>query len=698
MVLYLLNPDEDDVGYLLKDRMMQKGFRYLCKNSEGFELETANLKKNISMLADRALTLNTLNKVKISIGSRIDEYIQELNDLNAYIAKNINKIRLIDAELLLSELYFKSQIYFLYNEVFTYGAMDLVIRQQIANRGLNIEKALLELSNYKGTAVYVIYRTLADFPAPSTKKRFIELEKKNEKFCKAVNELRMRVFEYFEDMPTTSKLYDMIQASKIHAKSMPVKTTSLNMDGVLVQLYTFIVDTQRKLFISQNIYMAATKKIFKRFPRLSKLYGGRKPKGQLLTLYLNASKKVKNYRLAPPNVFYKGFIFNLDKHKRMRLSVLGNNVVEAVISKKVGSVPIIEALKTIQKLYDDRIIEKYESKKKKPKYYVFMLELALGCNLNCTICFNRSFKRQRIITPEEWYKIIYSIPKGSKIILFGGEPFFYPRINKVLDFIQSTNAKERRLWTVESFTNGVLTDKIVNSLKGRDKLKLIFSIDGLSDVHDTIRGKGAFSSAVETIKRLKAETPHEIEVRSVVTAKNYGYIKEFIDFFKALRVDKITFTDLHISGNAEKHLDYVLTANQRATATLQLGTINESVLNNYYSTEEIYPNSCGIGFNRIYIRSDGFVTGCSELDIYETDISNAKLNNKGIIENPRDIIPRFERNEFDSLSSDCAKCGLLYLCGGGCRARALKQTGNINSCDVIQKNDIVRILEKISGN
>ena len=117
-MLYLLNTRENDVNYLIKDKMMQRGFRYLYKNSDIFRLEVIDLKRNISLLAEGALTEEVLEKVKQFVHNRVENYLKELRDEDAYIADIIDKIKIADAEVVLSELYFKSQVYFLYNEVF----------------------------------------------------------------------------------------------------------------------------------------------------------------------------------------------------------------------------------------------------------------------------------------------------------------------------------------------------------------------------------------------------------------------------------------------------------------------------------------------------------------------------------------------------------------------------------------------------
>ncbi|MEM0142931.1 MAG: radical SAM protein [Candidatus Parvarchaeum sp.] len=692
----MLNTNENDVNYLIKDKMMRKGFRYLYKNSKEFRLEIVNLRRNVSMLANDALTTEDLNKVKSFIDHKLNEYIRDMKSEHTYIAKNIKRLTFVDARLLLAELYFKSQLYFLYNEVFTYGAISLILQKQIAARKLNLNDTLLKLSNLKGTAVHMVFEKLKKIKVPSTKSEFLRRYMKDKIFRRSIDAIYKELSEYFEEDLSPSKLYDMIKASKEYPISIENQIDRLNLDDSLIKLYILIIDTQRKLFISQNIYMRAMKCIFKSFKDLEKSYGNRNPKGSLLVLYLDKIKEFKKYRLAPPNVYYKGFVFNLDQHKRLHLSDSSASLVEAVINRKIAAgIPVLKTADIIKRLEFLAIIKKRDSRTLKPDSYIFMLELALGCNLNCTICFNRSFKRHRIITIDEWYKIIYSIPKASTIMLFGGEPFLYPWIGKLLDFMQNVNIKEGRNWKIESFTNGVLTDKIFTVLKGRERIKLIFSIDGLADAHDSIRGKGAFEHAVETIKKLKAETVHEIEVRSVVTANNYNNIGEFIKFFKELGVDKVTFNDLHVTGNAKNHLDYVLTPKQRSDLLHKLGNLNDPKLTNDYQMDAVYPNSCGIGFNRIYIRSDGLVDSCSELDNAESSIFDAKLDSNGIIINPRELIPKFERDEFDSDDSACAKCGLLYLCGGGCRTRVFKQEGNIYGCDVVQKTDIIDAINRM---
>ena len=374
MVLYLLNTRENDVNYLVKDKMMQKGFRYLYKNSDTFHLEIINLKRNISLLAEGVLTEEVLKKVKKFIHNRIENYLKELKDEDVYIANIIDKIKIDDAETVLSELYFKSQVYFLYNEVFTYGVMESILKQQIAKNKLDIEKTLLELSNYKGTAVYKLYNMLVGFKIPNTEHEFIKLQKKDKKFRKAIDTISTNIADYFEEKPTLNEIYYMIKAANEHTNLVNAEIGISNIGKPLIQLYVFIVDTQRELFICQNIYMKAMKRIFKKFPKLDKMYGNQKPKGHLLNLYLNKIKELKGYKLSQPNVYYNGAIFDLDERRIIRLSDQGSKMIEAIINKKVAEgLSILDASEIAKKLNKESIIKNDIKKSKRPSSYIFML-------------------------------------------------------------------------------------------------------------------------------------------------------------------------------------------------------------------------------------------------------------------------------------------------------------------------------------
>jgi len=107
---------------------------------------------------------------------------------------------------------------------------------------------------------------------------------------------------------------------------------------------------------------------------------------------------------------------------------------------------------------------------------------------------------------------------------------------------------------------------------------------------------------------------------------------------------------------------------------------------------ESQPNYCGIGYRIVYIRSDGLVTGCTEMTDKVSDfVFTFDFNN---IEDWKKTIP-FKNIGLLNEKSICYKCGLVHLCYGGCRARAFKLTKNVNGCDLYRRKKIEFLLNKI---
>ncbi len=681
--------------------MMSKGFHQIYNHSEEFKKEVVIIYNWIIIIAEKKLlNYDIIENINYNINQRLDFYIKKFTTLNNYIKLITNKTTEDDAELALSEVHYLFQIYYLYNEVFTYGVMEQVLIQQIKIKKLNVQDTLIKLSTYKGSAMYSLYNHLLDVNTSIPLKEFLYNYKNDKKFFNHIKKTYSEVLTYYEKDISLSTLYKL--AKNVHNNKIALTRFSGkndDFDKMLVELYLFITNVQKKLYTIQNSLVKSANMIFKKFPKIEQKYGWGNPITNLLTLYFSYTNKLKEYGLNKKYVYYKNAALNITEKKYFKLSVYASIVLNLLIKKQgnfTTDIPLIKLINTTRYLEEFGIIKKIQTIQQKPISYIFMLELALMCNLKCTICFNRKFKRNKILSFEDWKKVIYTIPKNSIIILFGGEPFLYPQIDKLISFIQSTNRKKDMNWKLKSFTNGVLTEKIISTLKDKDPINLIFSIDGLESAHDKIRGQKTFGHTIKTITRLKATTNHKIEVRSVITTNNYMQINKFISFFKKLGADKIAFADLHMGGDIKSYKDYSLKKKERERLLNHFGTpANLGLVANIDFKLNSYPNACGIGINRIYIRSDGMVNGCSELDIAESNIFKSELNEFGVLKYPRKLIPKFERDEVDKRNSDCYKCGIINLCGGGCRARALKETGDINKCDTIQKRDIENFLNKL---
>ena len=121
-----------------------------------------------------------------------------------------------------------------------------------------------------------------------------------------------------------------------------------------------------------------------------------------------------------------------------------------------------------------------------------------GCNLRCSFCDLWEGKEHFPI--EEIPKLLDdAVAIDTKVlVLTGGEPLLYPHIFTVI-----REAKERGL-SVNMTTNGTLVERFWDDICASNIDSLSLSIDGLTEVHDNLRGqKGAYQKTVRALKKLQ---------------------------------------------------------------------------------------------------------------------------------------------------------------------------------------------------
>lgn len=144
------------------------------------------------------------------------------------------------------------------------------------------------------------------------------------------------------------------------------------------------------------------------------------------------------------------------------------------------------------------------------------------CNCNCGHC-NIKGNLSKVKVPLELDQIC-KIAAGLKgllsLSLTGGEPFMCRDIAQIAQIFY----RESGVRNLVIITNGTLTDQILTATENilrqcpRFNVFIGISLDAVGDNHDKIRGlAGAFASATETIKRLKA-LKQKYPLLSVATA------------------------------------------------------------------------------------------------------------------------------------------------------------------------------------
>lgn len=177
-------------------------------------------------------------------------------------------------------------------------------------------------------------------------------------------------------------------------------------------------------------------------------------------------------------------------------------------------------------------------------------QITSRCNLNCIMCASNQGKEyldfasiKKIIDKlYEFYKWFIFKPK---IMFSGGEPTIHKDFCNIVEYTRS------RGFGVSLCTNGTLLDESSMMFLCRQNLEeIIFSIDGLEEDHDRIRGQGSFVKAFNNLKKLCLLDSKNMVVKRINTVlmkTNYD-LEEFIRFFLDLPVEHL-FSPVLMQGS-----------------------------------------------------------------------------------------------------------------------------------------------------
>jgi len=297
------------------------------------------------------------------------------------------------------------------------------------------------------------------------------------------------------------------------------------------------------------------------------------------------------------------------------------------------------------------------------------------CNLSCVYCYVDAKENAEGFTREEALKLIDE-SEDIGVLSFnitGGEPLLVPYLKELIEYIY-----ERGMAIGGIFTNGTLLNYDIIRLCEKYTLTFFVSLDGLNSNY--ILRKSDYNKVVKTIKEMKKYNCY-VRINTLVTKYNYNEILKLYDILTMLKVDgwRIStvfphgrgakyYYDLYIDINDELKLYYEILKkylSDNMSFDLELGNVVR-ILDGVVWMEKYSDTSlaCWYFSNQIVIWPDGRVTPCTWLSI---NLGNVKK------ESLRDIWQRaikYKKIRINELKA-CSNCPLLYMCGGGCRARAL---------------------------
>lgn len=332
-----------------------------------------------------------------------------------------------------------------------------------------------------------------------------------------------------------------------------------------------------------------------------------------------------------------------------------------------------------------------------PPIYVFW-DVTGKCNLNCIHCRELSSFSKSELSFDEAKKLIDQLSAFNVefLGLLGGEPLLRSDIFEIIRY-----AKKKSL-AVGLGTNGTLiTEDIVKKLNSIDLNLCFVSVDGLEEINDNIRGKGAFKKAINGIKWLKKYSV-PTGLRMTLMQSNIsdwkGVVDLAIDFDLELSIRRVlpcgraskNAVDLQPNQYRDaivKIYDYAKKMNIKIDSLKSEGTIMlrnrdpvtflitgiADEIEKKYGTKNVIAG-CAAGIANCYLDSVGNVYACASLPLSVGNIRNSDFENLWV--NSKLFNELRSRN----LKGECGLCEYVYLCGG-CRASAYFSHGDYLESD-----------------
>jgi GeoRSP system radical SAM/SPASM protein len=307
------------------------------------------------------------------------------------------------------------------------------------------------------------------------------------------------------------------------------------------------------------------------------------------------------------------------------------------------------------------------------------------CNFKCRHCYSRVDTDEELDTATLKAAIGRVAKAGVLSVNFGGgEPLLR---HDLLDIAR--HAADLGM-TVSMNSNGYLIDPAcAAALKSAGFAKVGISIDShLPELHDSFRGvPGSFARAVAALAHLR-DAGIKTSISTVVCTFNHEQIDELIAFALREKVSQLNFHNFKCSGlglsnkdeldlSPEKWQEFYRRALQAKGQVKDLDiSLDDPIIASLGLTSESKPVKGSVcGKLSLNIKSNGDITPCGFIPVVIGNIVTDDLKQvwrtSPVLEKMRNKQPK----------GKCTTCGSYADCIGGCSARALALTGDINSPD-----------------
>lgn len=287
------------------------------------------------------------------------------------------------------------------------------------------------------------------------------------------------------------------------------------------------------------------------------------------------------------------------------------------------------------------------------------LEITGRCNLNCPGCYLE--KRNREVDFSKVKKLVDELSAlGTRgIQLLGGEPTLFRKLPELCDYIKTRGMK------VEIVSNGLcISDELIDKLKGKIDLFGI-SVDGPRAVHDKLRARNSYDSALDSILRI-ARAGFNTRIVCSLSRLNYMYVREMRELVSDLS---------RKSGRKISLVFKLLVPPKNLSSELRMEKAHKLELKRIFESENVPCNSFFVGFGK---KGEYSFFGCqgrrlsAVIDV-DGNVFKCLYQREKSLGNAFDLGFKtlWKENNLDLVKTElkkCKRCKFRTRCGGFCDA------------------------------
>jgi uncharacterized protein len=340
-----------------------------------------------------------------------------------------------------------------------------------------------------------------------------------------------------------------------------------------------------------------------------------------------------------------------------------------------------------------------------PTIRSYTIAPTLACNFNCSYCYEKERPSINMSdeTENQIVKLINSDNRINNLLVtwYGGEPLM--AFERIKSLTKKILLKKRFNYSAKMITNGFLfNNEIIKSLIKLKISDIQITVDGDKENHDKKRpllnGGGTYERIIKNIKTIYSiYSNNEIKITIRVNIDNKNKDK-YYDTFKELSrlfpeaviypgIIDATINDYCLKSDdclstQESITKFIIEEYKKHRGFFAIGAYPDFLLDKACIAESYY---------NYLIDPQGNLYKCwNDIGINDRIIGN--INSKGKSNYIQLSKYLFDADPFND--EVCKQCKHLFLCGGGCVSRRIKDLNNKkkNSCHIF-KDNIKALLE-----